>query len=66
MEEYNINSDFKEYVDKYCTKHKIAPEQAVEHKLVKTIETEYRHKRQNVTFDDMNDAFMYTQMVKEG
>lgn len=66
MEEYNINPDFKEYVDKYCTKHKIAPEQAVEHKLVKIIEAEYQRKRQNVTFDNMTDAFMYAQMVKEG
>lgn len=66
MVKYNINLDFKEYVDKYCTKHRIAPKQAVEHKLVKTIETEYRHNRQTVTFDDMTDAFMYAQMVKEG
>lgn len=66
MEEYNINPDFKEYVDKYCTKHKIAPEQAVEHKLLKTIEMEYRHKRQDITLTDMVDAFMYGHMVKEG
>lgn len=66
MEEYNINPDFKEYVDKYCAKHKITPEQAIEHKLVKIIESEYRHKRQNTTFGDMADAFMCGQMVKEG
>lgn len=66
MVEYNINLDFKEYVDKYCTKHRIAPEQAVEHKLMKIIEAEYRRKRQNVTFGDMMDIFMYAQMVKEG
>lgn len=51
MEEYNLNSDFKEYVDKYCTKHKITPEQAVEHALVKNVEIEYRHKRQNIKND---------------
>lgn len=40
----------------------LTPEQAVEHSLVKEIETEYRHKRQSRTFGDMNDAFMLAQI----
>lgn len=48
MNEYNINPDFKEFVDRYSVKHKITPEEAVEHKLVQAVEVEYRHKRQNV------------------
>lgn len=48
MEEYNINSDFKEYVDKYCAQYKIEPEQAVKHALVKIVEAEYKSKRLNV------------------
>lgn len=59
MEEYNINPKFKEYVDKYCEKHKITPQQAVEHELVKEVEAEYRHKRQNVTFRDISNTFIY-------
>ena len=47
MEEYNINPDFKEYVDKYCQREHITPEQAVEHKLVQYVMEEYRHKRIN-------------------
>lgn len=64
MEEYNINLDFKEYVDKYCRKHKIIPEQAVEHELVRTVETDYRYKRQNKSFDNIGDAIMFAQMME--
>ena len=44
---YNINPDFKEYVDKFARDHNITPEQAVEHKLVQYVMEEYRHKRIN-------------------
>ena len=45
MGEYNINPEFREYVDKYCKKHNVTPEQAVEHKLVQYVLEEYKHKR---------------------
>lgn len=45
MEEYNLNEDFREYVDKYCKKHNVTPEQAVEHKLVQYVLEEYNHRR---------------------
>ena len=47
MEEYNINPEFHEYVDKFCKDHKLTPEQAVEHKIVQYVLEEYRHKRIN-------------------
>ena len=47
MNEYNINPDFKEYVDKFARDHGIKPEQAVEHKIVKEVMLDYRHKRIN-------------------
>jgi hypothetical protein len=45
MDEYNNNPDFKLYVDKYCCKAGITPTEAVQHIIVKNVETEYRHKR---------------------
>ena len=33
-EAYRDNSEFKEYVDKYCVKHRISKEEALTHKLV--------------------------------
>ena len=45
MEEYNLNEDFRQYVDKYCKKHNVTPEQAVEHKLVQYVLEEYKHRR---------------------
>ena len=47
MEEYNINPEFHEYVDKFCKDHKLTPEQAVQHKIVQNVMEEYRHKRVN-------------------
>ena len=47
MGEYNINPDFKEYVDKFARDHNITPEQAVQHKIVQNVMEEYRHKRIN-------------------
>ena len=45
MEVYINNSDFREYVDKYCQRDKITPERAVTHALVKAKEAEYIQKR---------------------
>jgi hypothetical protein len=45
MEEYNLNPEFKEYVDKYCLKAKITPEAATQHLIVKGVEEMYCHRR---------------------
>lgn len=47
MEEYNLNADFKEYVDKYCQRENITPEVAVTHAIVQGVEKEYKNKRIN-------------------
>ena len=47
MEEYNNNAEFKVYVDKYCCKHNLTPEQAAEHLIVRLVEQEYRQRRLN-------------------
>lgn len=47
MEEYRINDEFRAYVDRYCIKHQVTPEQAVEHMIVKFVEKEYRDRRIN-------------------
>lgn len=47
MEEYNLNADFKEYVDKYCQREHITPEVAVTHAIVQNVEKEYKSKRIN-------------------
>lgn len=39
---YDTNSDFKDYVDKYCTKHQLTVEVALEHKLVKEVAKYYK------------------------
>ena len=39
---YETNDDFKEYVDKYCTKHRISPEVAFTHELLKGIAMMYQ------------------------
>ena len=41
---YNKNSDFKEYVDKCCKKHKCTVEQALNHALVKEVYEYYKSK----------------------
>ena len=47
MEEYNLNADFKEYVDKYCQRENITPEVAVTHAIVQGVEKEYKNNRIN-------------------
>lgn len=34
-------TEFEDYVRKYCTKHKISPEEAKKHKLVQDAKTYY-------------------------
>lgn len=38
---YARNSDFKVYVDKYCAKHQITVEQALQHYLVRMVGRQY-------------------------
>lgn len=39
---YESNQSFHEYVDKYCTKHKIGREEAFGHAMVKNIADAYK------------------------
>lgn len=41
---YNKCEDFKEYVDKYSTKHKISVQEALTHKLVQEVGKNYKEK----------------------
>ena len=36
-DDYNSISAFKEYVDKYSTKHQISVDEALKHELIKTV-----------------------------
>lgn len=38
---YDQNENFKEYVDKYCRKHKVDVETALSHKVVKEVKKQY-------------------------
>ena len=37
MNEYRFNTKFREYVDKYCKKHKISQEAAMKHQIVRHV-----------------------------
>ena len=39
---YNSNADFKNYVDKYCKKHKCSIEEAMKHKLIEAVYEQYK------------------------
>jgi hypothetical protein len=39
---YETNMDFKTYVDRYCTKHNLTVEQALEHRIIKLYGEECR------------------------
>ena len=39
---YNSNTDFKEYVERYCKKHKCTVEEALKHKVVEDVCEQYR------------------------
>ena len=47
---YETNAAFKAYVDKYATKHRITPEEAITHKIVQAYgaqANEYTNCREN-------------------
>jgi len=47
MEAYNTNQDFKEYVDRYCNKHKVTVEEALTHAIVRAVEEDYRERMED-------------------
>lgn len=41
---YKSNTDFKEYVDRYCKKHKCSIEEAMQHKIIECVYEQYKEK----------------------
>ena len=39
---YNSNTDFQEYVERYCKKHKCTVEEALKHKVVEDVCEHYK------------------------
>jgi hypothetical protein len=44
---YAQNADFKRYVDRYCVKHRISMEQALQHYLVQMAGMQYKEQMDN-------------------
>lgn len=44
---YEQNKDFKRYVDRYCTKHRISVAEALQHYLVKMAGRMYKEQMDN-------------------
>lgn len=44
---YEQNADFKRYVDRYCVKHRISMEQALQHYLVQMAGMQYKEQMDN-------------------
>lgn len=45
---YAQNSEFKEYVDKYCVKHKCSVTESLRHYLVRMVGMQYKEKSETV------------------
>lgn len=45
---YARNSDFKAYVDKYCVKHQITVEEALQHYLVRMAGMQYKEQAETI------------------
>lgn len=45
---YARNSDFKAYVDKYCVKHRISVEEALQHYLVQMTGKMYKEQAETI------------------
>ena len=45
---YEQNKDFKRYVDRYCTKHRISVAEALQHYLVRMAGRQYKEKSETV------------------
>lgn len=44
---YEQNEDFKRYVDRYCTKHRISVAEALQHNLVRMAGRMYKEQMDN-------------------
>lgn len=47
MDFYNTNQDFREYVERYCRKHKCTVEEALTHAIVRAVEEEYKERMED-------------------
>lgn len=45
---YEQNEDFKRYVDRYCVKHRISVEQALQHYLVQMAGKMYKEQSETI------------------
>lgn len=45
---YEQNEDFKHYVDRYCVKHGISVEQALQYYLVQIAGMQYKEQAENI------------------
>lgn len=52
---YNTNADFKRYVDKYCTKHRLTVDEAVEHSLVQNVGDMYAEDSKRIVVKEVID-----------
>ena len=41
---YNQNKDFREYVSRYCRKHHVSVDEALQHKLVQEVGYQYMQR----------------------
>lgn len=45
---YEQNADFKRYVDRYCTKHRVSVDEALQHYLVRMAGRQYKEQSETV------------------
>lgn len=45
VNEYYVNTEFKEYVTKYCNQRKLSVDVALSHRLVQEVEVMYKERR---------------------
>lgn len=45
---YEQNEDFKRYVDRYCTKHRISVAEALQHYLVQMAWRQYKEQSETI------------------
>lgn len=45
---YDDNADFKRYVDRYCTKHRVSVDEALQHYLVQIVGRQYKEQMDTV------------------
>ena len=45
---YADNEDFKCYVDRYCTKHRVSVDEALQHYMVQMAGRQYKEQAENI------------------